>query len=90
MVPVSKAAANAKELQEYLKSDPQHKAFVDVAFQGRSARFPSLPSYQTVVNETITPGLADIYAQKVSVRDGLAGIQQRTQALLDEDLKSIA
>jgi ABC-type glycerol-3-phosphate transport system substrate-binding protein len=55
MVPVSKAAANAKELQEYLKSDPQHKAFVDVAFQGRSARFPSLPSYQTVVNETITP-----------------------------------
>jgi ABC-type glycerol-3-phosphate transport system substrate-binding protein len=87
MVPVSKAAANAKELQDYLKGDAQHKAFVDVALQGRSARFPSLPSYQKIVNETITPGLADIYAQKISVRDGLNGIQQRTQALLDEDVK---
>ena len=89
MVPVSKAAAGAKELQDYLKTDPQHKAFVDVAFQGRSARFPSLPSYDTIVNQTITPGLADIYAQKVSVRDGLNSIQQRTQTALDEDLKSI-
>ena len=90
MVPVSKAAANAKELQDYLKTDPQHKAFVDVAFQGRSSRFPSLPSYQKIVNETITPGVADIYAQKISVRDGLTDIQQRTQVLLDEDLKSIS
>ena len=88
MVPVSKAAANARELQEHLKTDPQHKAFVDVAFLGRSARFPSLPSYQKIVNETLTPGLADIFAQKVSVRDGLAGIQQRAQVLLDEDLKA--
>jgi hypothetical protein len=31
---------------------------------------------------------ADIFAQKVSVRDGLAGIQQRCQVLLDEDLKA--
>jgi multiple sugar transport system substrate-binding protein len=90
MVPVSKAAANAKELQDHLKTDAQHKAFVDVAFQGRSARFPSLPSYQKIVNETITPGVADILAQKVSVRDGLADVQQRTQVLLDEDLKSIS
>jgi ABC-type glycerol-3-phosphate transport system substrate-binding protein len=89
MVPVSKAAANAKELTDHLKTDPQHKAFVDVAFQGRSARFPPLPSYQKIVNETITPGLAEIYAQKVSVRDGLLGIQQRCQVLLDEDLKTI-
>ncbi len=87
VVPVSKAAANAKELQDYLKGDPQHKAFVDIAIQGRSARFPSLPSYQKIVNETITPGLAEIYAQKVSVRDGLNDIQQRTQTLLDEDIK---
>lgn len=87
MVPVSKAAANAKELQDYLKADPQHKAFVDVAFQGRSARFPSLPSYQKIVNETLTPGVAAIFGQKVSVRDGLNDMQQRTQTLLDDDLK---
>jgi ABC-type glycerol-3-phosphate transport system substrate-binding protein len=89
MVPVSKAAANTKELQDYLKTDPQHKAFVDVAFQGHSARFPALPSYQKIVNETITPGLVDVYAQKVSVRDGLNGIQQRTQVLLDDDVRTM-
>ncbi len=49
VVPVSKGAAGAKDLQEHLKTDIQHKAFVDVAFQGRSARFPSLPSYQKIV-----------------------------------------
>jgi len=89
MVPVSRAAANTKELQDYLKTDPQHKAFVDVAFQGHSARFPSLPSYQKIVNETITPGVADIYAQKVSVRDGLNDLQTRTQVLLDDDVKTM-
>ena len=34
------------------------------------------------------PRVADIFAQKVSVRDGLAGNQQRAQVLLDEDLKA--
>lgn len=89
VVPVSKAAAGDKELQEYLKTDLQHKTFVDVAFQGRSARFPSLPSYQKIVNDTITPGVAAIMGQKISVRDGLADVQQRTQVLLDDDLKSL-
>ena len=89
MIPVSKAAANSKELQDHLKTDQQHKAFVDVALQGRSARFPSLPSYQKIVNETITPGLAEIFGQKISVRDGLTSIQQRTQVLLDDDVKTM-
>jgi ABC-type glycerol-3-phosphate transport system substrate-binding protein len=87
MVPVSKAAASAKELQDHFKTDSQHKAFVDIAAQGRAVRFPSLPSYQRIVNEVVTPGYTDILSQKISVRDGLASMQQRAQALLDEDLK---
>jgi hypothetical protein len=50
-------------------------------------RFPSLPSYQKIVNEVITPGYVDILSQKTSVRDGLATMQQLSQALLEEDLK---
>jgi ABC-type glycerol-3-phosphate transport system substrate-binding protein len=89
VVPVSKAAAAAKELQEYLKTDAQHKAFVDIAGQSRPIRFPALPSYQKIVNEIITPGYNDVLSQKVSVRDGLAAMQQLTQVALDEDLKQL-
>ena len=56
MVPVSKAAANAKELQDHLKTDPQHKAFVDVAFQGAFGALP-VPAVATqkIVNEDDHP-----------------------------------
>ena len=87
MLPVSKAAAAAADLVDHLKTDPQHKAFVDIAAQGRSIRFPSLPSYARIVNEAITPGYMDILSQKVGVREGLITMQAQTQAFLDEDLK---
>jgi hypothetical protein len=60
---------------------------VDIAAQGRSIRFPSLPSYARIVNEAITPGYMDILSQKVGIREGLITMQAQTQAILDEDLK---
>jgi ABC-type glycerol-3-phosphate transport system substrate-binding protein len=90
VVPVSKGAYSAKELQDYLRTDAQFKGFVDVASLGRPARFPSLPSYAVIVNQTITPGLKEIYGQKVGAREGLTELQRVTQQQLEQDLKLLS
>jgi ABC-type glycerol-3-phosphate transport system substrate-binding protein len=83
-LPVSNAAFNSTELQDYLKTDPQLKGFVDMAPHGW--RWPALPSYAKIsgaLNTTIN----DIFAGKYSVQDGLTQAQQAAQVLLDQDLK---
>lgn len=83
-LPVSNAAFQSTELQDYLMTDPQLKGFVDMAPHGW--RWPALPSYAKIsgaLNTTIN----DIFGGKYSVQDGLTQAQQAAQVLLDQDLK---
>ncbi|MGH2351993.1 MAG: ABC transporter substrate-binding protein [Chloroflexota bacterium] len=83
-LPVSKSALESKELQEYLKTDPELKGFVDLAPNGY--RWPPLPSYAQIT-KAANDGVAAIMRQEVGVKDGLAKAQRETQLLLDEDVR---
>ena len=83
-LPVSNAAFQSTELQDYLKTDPQLKGFVDMAPHGW--RWPALPSYAKI-SGALNTGVNNIFAGKVSVQDGLTQAQQAAQVLLDQDLK---
>lgn len=83
-LPVSNAAFQSKELQDYLKTDPQLKGFVDLAPHGW--RWPALPSYAKIAG-ALNLAVSTILTGKVSVQDGLTQGQQAAQVLLDQDLK---
>jgi multiple sugar transport system substrate-binding protein len=83
-IPVSRAAMDSKELQEYLKGDPELKGFIDLAPNGY--RWPPLPSYAKIT-KAANDGVAAIMRQEIGVKDGLTKTQQETQVLLDEDVK---
>lgn len=83
-LPVSNAAFKSKELQDYLKTDPQLKAFIDLAPHGW--RWPALPSFAKI-SAALNTTINEIFAGKVSIQDGLAQAQQAAQVLLDQDLK---
>ena len=86
-LPVSKAALASKELQDYLKTDPQFKGFVDLAPYGwRWPALPSLPKINTALNGNVSK----ILKQEVGVKDGLATAQREAQLLLDEDVKRMS
>jgi ABC-type glycerol-3-phosphate transport system substrate-binding protein len=89
VMPVHKPAYESKELQDYLKTEPLVKAFMDLMPAIRPGRFAPLPSYDKMVGEMINPALKQLYEQKVSVRNGLADLQRLAQQLLDEDLKTL-
>ena len=83
-IPVSKAAMDSKELQEYLKTDPQFKGFVDLAPFGW--RWPPLPSFAKII-PAIQTNLDTIMRKEQGIKAGLANAQREAQALLDEDVK---
>jgi ABC-type glycerol-3-phosphate transport system substrate-binding protein len=83
-LPVSNAAFQSTELQDYLKTDPQLKGFIDLAPHGW--RWPALPSYAKI-SGALNSAVSDILTGKVSVQDGLTQGQQAAQVLLDQDLK---
>jgi ABC-type glycerol-3-phosphate transport system substrate-binding protein len=86
-LPVSKAALAAKELQDYLKTDPQLKGFVDLAPYGwRWPALPSLPKITAALNASVTR----ILRNEIGAKDGLAGAQREAQLLLDEDVKRMS
>ena len=83
-IPVSKAAMNDKEFQDYLKTDPPYKALVDVAPYGW--RWPALPSYAKI-NGAIDTHVGAILRREVSISGGLANAQRDAQQALDDDVK---
>ena len=83
-IPVSKAAMDSKELQDYLKTDPELKGFIDLAPNGY--RWPPLPSY-AAITKAANDNVAAIMRQEIGVKDGLAKGQREAQALLDEDVR---
>jgi sn-glycerol 3-phosphate transport system substrate-binding protein len=83
-IPVSKAAMEAKELQDYLKTDTQFKGFVDLAPFGW--RWPPLPSYGKITS-AIQANLDTILRKEVGIKAGLTKAQQEAQVLLDEDVR---
>ncbi|MGH2371166.1 MAG: extracellular solute-binding protein, partial [Chloroflexota bacterium] len=83
-IPVSKGAAESKELQEYLRTDAAFKGFVDLA--GKGWRWPTLPSFAKIsgaLGKTVT----SIMLEQTSAKSGLVTGQQEAQQLLDEDVK---
>ena len=82
-IPVSKATMETKELQDYLKTDPQFKAFVDLAPYGW--RWPTFPSYDKFI-AAVDGGVAAIMRQEIGVKAGLAKMQQEAQVALDADV----
>ncbi|HEX2035669.1 MAG TPA: extracellular solute-binding protein [Chloroflexota bacterium] len=83
-IPVSKAALDSKELQDYLKTDAAFKGFVDLAPNGW--RWPTLPSWGKVFG-ALDNAVATILREEVGAKAGLATAQQEAQTLLDEDVK---
>jgi multiple sugar transport system substrate-binding protein len=83
-IPVSKAAMESKELQDYLKTDTPFKGFVDLAPFGW--RWPPLPSYGKII-PAIQTNLDAILRKEVGIKAGLAKAQQEAQVLLDEDVR---
>jgi len=83
-LPVSKAALESKELQDYLKTDPELKGFIDLAPNGY--RWPPLPSY-AAITKAANDGVAAIMKNEIGIKDGLSKIQREAQVLLDEDVK---
>jgi multiple sugar transport system substrate-binding protein len=83
-LPVSKAAMNHKDLQDYLKTDPAFKALIDVAPNGW--RWPALPS-AAKINAAIDTHVGAILRRETSISGGLAQAQREGQLALDEDLK---
>jgi multiple sugar transport system substrate-binding protein len=83
-IPISKAALNDQELQDYLKSDPPYKALADLAPYGW--RWPALPSFAKI-NGAIDTHVGAILRREVSISAGLANAQREAQVALDEDVK---
>ena len=83
-IPVSKAAMDSRELQDYLKTDPQFKGFVDLAPYGW--RWPPLPSYGKIT-AAIQTHVDTILRKEQGIKAALANAQRETQLLLDEDVK---
>ncbi|MGH2351446.1 MAG: extracellular solute-binding protein [Chloroflexota bacterium] len=83
-IPISKAALNDKELQDYLKTDPPYKALVDLAPYGW--RWPALPSFAKI-NGPIDTHVGAILRREVSISAGLDNAQREAQQALDEDVK---
>jgi sn-glycerol 3-phosphate transport system substrate-binding protein len=83
-IPVSKAAMESKELQDYLKTDPQFKGFVDLAPYGW--RWPPLPSYAKIT-AAIQASVDAIMRKEQGIKAALANGQREAQLLLDEDVK---
>lgn len=83
-IPVSKAAMESKELQDYLKTDLSLKGFIDLAPYGW--RWPPLPSFGKIT-AAIQANIDTILRQEVGIKAGLTKAQLETQVLLDEDLK---
>jgi ABC-type glycerol-3-phosphate transport system substrate-binding protein len=83
-IPVSKAAMEAKELLEYLKTDAPFKGFVDLAPYGW--RWPPLPSWGRIV-PAIQTNLDAIMRKEIGIKAGLTKAQQESQLLLDEDVR---
>jgi multiple sugar transport system substrate-binding protein len=83
-IPVSKAALEARELQDYLKTDAAFKGFVDLAPQGW--RWPTLPSYGKIW-AVVDGAVSAILRQDVGIKAGLSEAQQQAQQLLDEDVR---
>lgn len=84
LIPVSKAAMNAKEFQDVLKDDPAYKALVDLA--PYNWRWPALPSFASI-NGAIDTHVGAILRREVSISGGLANAQREGQVALDEDAK---
>lgn len=83
-IPVSKAAMDSKELQDYLKTDLQFKAFVDLAPNGW--RFPTLPSLDKIM-VAINGGVGAIMRQEIGAKAALTRTQQEAQTALDDDVR---
>ena len=83
-IPISKAALNDKEFQDYLASDPPYKALADLAPYGW--RWPLLPSFAKI-NGAIDTHVGAILRREVSISGGLANAQREGQLALDEDVK---
>ena len=83
-LPVSKAALASKELQDYLKTDPHMKGFVDLAPYGW--RWPALPSLGKITG-SLNANVTKILKNEVGIKDGLATAQREAQLLLDDDVK---
>ncbi len=86
-LPVSKAALASKELQDYLKTDPQLKGFVDLAPYGW--RWPALPSLPKIT-ASLNGNVSKILKNEIGIKDGLSTAQREAQLLLDEDVKRMA
>jgi sn-glycerol 3-phosphate transport system substrate-binding protein len=85
-IPVSKGAAESKELQDYLKTDAAFKGFVDLAVNGW--RWPTLPSFAKI-SGLLGTAVTNIMLDQTSAKAGLAEAQQQAQQLLDEDVKQM-
>jgi ABC-type glycerol-3-phosphate transport system substrate-binding protein len=85
-IPVSKAAAESKELQDYLKTDAAFKGFVDLA--GLGWRWPTLPSYAKISGALGTM-VTNIMLEQTSPKAGLAAAQKEAQGYLDDDVKQM-
>jgi multiple sugar transport system substrate-binding protein len=83
-LPVSKAAQASKELNDYLKGDPQMKGFIDLAPYGW--RWPALPSLGKI-NTALNTNVTKILRGEIGVKDGLVTAQREAQVQLDEDVK---
>ena len=82
-IPVSKSVAETKELQDYMRTDPAFKGFVDLAPNGW--RWPTLPSYGKIF-PVLDGAVASILREEVGAKAGLADAQQKAQQLLDADV----
>jgi hypothetical protein len=81
-IPVSKGAMNAKELQDFLKTDEQYKAFVDLAPYGW--RWPGLPSAAGL--NTVVRDPSAVFKGETGIKAWLAETQRKAQVLVDADL----
>ena len=85
-IPVSKGVAEDKDLQDYAKTDPAFKPFVDLAPYGW--RWPSLPSYDKI-SGAIQSNVDAVMRQEISVKAGMTKMQQQdAQTLLDADVSA--
>lgn len=83
-IPISKAALESKELRDYMATDKQHAAFLELTPYGyRGVPMPSWAEFVKVVNA----GIQDMLGGKVGVNEGLARIEREAQLLLDADLQ---
>jgi multiple sugar transport system substrate-binding protein len=83
-LPVSKSVAEDKELQDYVKTDPAFKPFIDLMPYGW--RWPTLPSYDKI-SKVLQDNVDAIMRQEIGVRAGLVKAQQEAQTLLDADVR---